>query len=408
MNWWWQSRVGEWNRTVSTRTPAGEPSERPDEGGPVSDEQWAELVRQAESGAGDAPKEPSARARMVTARLRALDEEAAASGRRPGRKRKPAEPWQPDGWRTGPAWQEMNGRARKRRRLVGALGFVLVLGALVVVMRPSLLTDHLPGGGSVDTLPLPAETAPPTAAPADEPGADRPTTAQPFRGSPAVRWADGAAGIEIPEARAAGGMSEEEVEQALRATRQFLVVANLDPATLRGETPREALDLLDPLQKGERKRLEQSLAEPGGERDPLVMFSRFDPDEVRLVGDVVKTRGRMTFEAGPAGSVEVKADYTFVYPLVRVGGDEVARTIVRRELTVALHDPEKFVATAGKLSVIRAQQNVGNTDCALDDGFLHPSFPSDGPGTSPTGPDVDPYDRREWQPDGECGTVTRT
>ncbi|TPN27759.1 hypothetical protein FKO01_23445 [Mesorhizobium sp. B2-3-3] len=407
MNWWWQSRVGEWNRTVSTRTPAGEPSERPDEGGPVSDEQWAELVRQAESGAGDAPKEPSARARMVTARLRALDEEAAASGRRPGRKRKPAEPWQPDGWRTGPAWQEMNGRARKRRRLVGALGFVLVLGALVVVMRPSLLTDHLPGGGSVDTLPLPAETAPPTAAPADEPGADRPTTAQPFRGSPAVRWADGAAGIEIPEARAAGGMSEEEVEQALRATRQFLVVANLDPATLRGETPREALDLLDPLQKGERKRLEQSLAEPGGERDPLVMFSRFDPDEVRLVGDVVKTRGRMTFEAGPAGSVEVKADYTFVYPLVRVGGDEVARTIVRRELTVALHDPEKFVATAGKLSVIRAQQNVGNTDCALDDGFLHPSFPSDGP-TSPTGPDMDPYDRREWQPDGECGTVTRT
>ncbi|MEU2465052.1 hypothetical protein ABZ580_12700 [Streptomyces sp. NPDC012486] len=392
---------------MSTRTPAGEPSERPDEGGPVSDEQWAELVRQAESGAGDAPKEPSARARMVTARLRALDEEAAASGRRPGRKRKPAEPWQPDGWRTGPAWQEMNGRARKRRRLVGALGFVLVLGALVVVMRPSLLTDHLPGGGSVDTLPLPAETAPPTAAPADEPGADRPTTAQPFRGSPAVRWADGAAGIEIPEVRAAGGMSEEEVEQALRATRQFLVVANLDPATLRGETPREALDLLDPLQKGERKRLEQSLAEPGGERDPLVMFSRFDPDEVRLVGDVVKTRGRMTFEAGPAGSVEVKADYTFVYPLVRVGGDEVARTIVRRELTVALHDPEKFVATAGKLSVIRAQQNVGNTDCALDDGFLHPSFPSDGP-TSPTGPDMDPYDRREWQPDGECGTVTRT
>src|SRR6478752_389400 len=365
MNWWWQSRVGERNRTVSTRTPAGEPSEHPDEGGPVSDEQWAELVRQAESGGADAPKEPSARARMVTARLRALDEEAAASGRRLGRKRKPAEPWQPDGWRTGPAWQERNGRSRKRRRLAGVLGFVLVLGALVVVMRPSLLTDHLPGGGSVDTLPLPAETAPPTAAPADEPGADRPTTAQPFRGSPAVRWADGAAGIEIPEARAAGGMSEDEVEQALRATRQFLVAANLDPATLRGETPREALDLLDPLQKGERKRLEQSLAEPGGERDPLVMFSRFDPDEVRLVGDVVKTRGRMTFEAGPAGSVEVKADYTFVYPLVRVGGDEVARTIVRRELTVALHDPEKFVATAGKLSVIRAQQNVGNTDCAL-------------------------------------------
>lgn len=409
VNWWWQSRVGEWNRTVSTRTPAGEPSERPDDGSVVSDEQWAELVRQAERGGADAPKEPSARARMVTARLRALDEEAAASGRRFGRKRKPAEPWQPDGWRTGPAWQEMNGRARKRRRLVGALGFAVVLGALVVAMRPSLLTDHLPGGGdAVDILPLPAETAPPTAAPADGSGTERPTTAQPFRGSPALRWADGAAGIEMPQAKAVGGMSRDEVEQALRTTRQFLVEANLDPATLRGEKPEEALDLLDPLQKGERKRLEQSLAEPGEERDPLVMFTRFDPDEIRLVGDVVKTRGRMTFEAGPTGSVEVRADYTFVYPLVRVGEDEVARTIVRRELTMALHDPEKFVATAGKLSVISAQQNVGNTACEVDDGFLHPSFPGDGPGPSPTGPDVDPYYRGEWQPDGECGTVTRT
>lgn len=346
---------------------------------------------------------------MVTARLRALDEEAAASGRRFGRKRKPAEPWQPDGWRTGPAWQEMNGRARKRRRLVGALGFAVVLGALVVAMRPSLLTDHLPGGGdAVDILPLPAETAPPTAAPADGSGTERPTTAQPFRGSPALRWADGAEGIEMPQAKAVGGMSRDEVEQALRTTRQFLVEANLDPATLRGEKPEEALDLLDPLQKGERKRLEQSLAEPGEERDPLVMFTRFDPDEIRLVGDVVKTRGRMTFEAGPTGSVEVRADYTFVYPLVRVGEDEVARTIVRRELTMALHDPEKFVATAYKLSVISAQQNVGNTACEVDDGFLHPSFPGDGPGPSPTGPDVDPYYRGEWQPDGECGTVTRT
>ncbi|MFJ3701242.1 MULTISPECIES: hypothetical protein [unclassified Streptomyces] len=394
---------------MSTRTPAGEPSERPDDGSVVSDEQWAELVRQAERGGADAPKEPSARARMVTARLRALDEEAAASGRRFGRKRKPAEPWQPDGWRTGPAWQEMNGRARKRRRLVGALGFAVVLGALVVAMRPSLLTDHLPGGGdAVDILPLPAETAPPTAAPADGSGTERPTTAQPFRGSPALRWADGAEGIEMPQAKAVGGMSRDEVEQALRTTRQFLVEANLDPATLRGEKPEEALDLLDPLQKGERKRLEQSLAEPGEERDPLVMFTRFDPDEIRLVGDVVKTRGRMTFEAGPTGSVEVRADYTFVYPLVRVGEDEVARTIVRRELTMALHDPEKFVATAGKLSVISAQQNVGNTACEVDDGFLHPSFPGDGPGPSPTGPDVDPYYRGEWQPDGECGTVTRT
>lgn len=393
---------------MSTRTPAGEPSERPDEGGAVSDEQWEAFLREAGSGGGDVPKEPSARARMVTARLRALDEEAAASGRRPGRRNKPAEAWQPDGWRTGPSGQPSS-RTRKRKRLAGVLGIVLVAAALVVTMRPSLLTDHLPGGGdSVDAAPLPAETAPPTAAPAAGADVERPTPEQPFLGSPALRWADGAAGIEIPEAEAVGGMSKGEVEQALRATRRLLVSANLDPATLRGERPAEALDLIDPLQKGERDRLERSLAEPGEELDPLMLFSRFDPDEIQLVGDVVKTRGRMSFEAGPAGSVEVHADYTFVYPLVRAGGDEVARTIVRRKLTTALHDPERFVATPGKLSVVSSQQNVGNTDCALNDGFLHPSFPSDRKDPSPTGPDVDPYDRREWQPDGSCGTVTRT
>ncbi|MFC8226973.1 hypothetical protein [Streptomyces sp. NPDC057287] len=394
---------------MSTSASQGEPSERPDGRVPVTDEQWAELVRQAGSGGADAPKEPSARARMVTARLRALDEEAArAGGRRKGRKGgSPAGAWQPDGWRTGPDTQQRHPRSARRRRVAGTLGFLVVLGILVVAMRPSLLTDRLPGGDvAVDTLPLPAETAPPTGAPA---GGDmeRPTLAEPFRGSPAVRWADGAEGIEIPEAQAAGGLGKTEVEQALRATRQLLVAANLDPATLRGERPAEALNLLDPLQKGERERLERSLAEPGEKQDPLMLFTRFDPDGARLVGDVVKTRGRMTFEAGAAGSVEVHADYTFVYALVEPDGDEVARTIVRRKLTTALHDPERFVATRGKLSVVSSEQNVGNTACEVNDGFLHPAFPSDGAGP-PRGDDVDPYDRSEWQPDGACGTVTRT
>ncbi|MFC5169717.1 hypothetical protein [Streptomyces mutomycini] len=398
---------------MSTSTPSERHPDREDGTPSVSDEQWSELLRQAESGGAGAPKEPSARARMVTARLRALDEGAAraqGAGRRWGRKPKQVEPWQPDGWRTGPAWQQTNGRMRKRRRLAGILGFVAVIGVLVVAMRPSLVTDHLPGGGDfVDTTPLAAETAPPTAAPSsDEPDPGRPTPEEPFRGSPALRWADGEAGIETPEARAVGGASKQEVEQALRATRQLLVAANLDPATLRGEKPREALELLDPLQPDVRERLERSLAEPGEKQDPLMMFSRFDPDEAWLVGDVVKTRGRMTFGAGPAGSVEVHADYTFVYPLVKPGGDEVARTIVRRRLTTALPDPERFVATRGKLSVVSSEQNFGNTACEVNDGFLHPAFPSDSPEPRTTGPDVDPYDRSEWQPDDSCGTVTRT
>ncbi|AEN11808.1 MULTISPECIES: hypothetical protein [unclassified Streptomyces] len=393
-------------------TPSEERPERSGDEVSPTDEQWEEFLRHAERGTADAPKEPSARARMVTGRLRALDEEAARTRRGRWRRRGksvPAEPWQPEGWRTGPAWQEMNGRTRKRRRVAGALGMVVVAGALVVAMRPSLLTDHLPGGGrAADTTPLPAETAPPTAPPPDGGDPLGPTREEPFRGSPALRWADGAQGIEIPEAKAVGGLDRDQVAYALRMTKQLLVEADLDPATLRGERPGKALELLDPLQEGWLEEVERGLREPTRDQDPLTLFTRFDPDEARLLGEVVKTRGRMTFEAGKAGSVEVHADYTFVYPLVKAGGDDVTRTIVRRRMTTAVFDPARWVSTRGKLSVLRTDRNVGNSACDVYDGFLHPTFPGDAPGTAPDGSAMDPYDRSEWLDDDVCGTVTRT
>lgn len=78
----------------------------------------------------------------------------------------------------------------------------------------------------------------------------------------------------------------------------------------------------------------KGLREPREDQDPLWLFSRFDPAEVRVVGEVVTTRGRMTFGKGDRdGSVEVEADYTFVCPLIKAkpGAEEVTRTIVRRE-----------------------------------------------------------------------------
>lgn len=109
-----------------------------------------------------------------------------------------------------------------------------LVGVAVVAVRPELVTDNLPDGGESDVAPLAQETARPTAAPSGDAFPDRPTLKDPFRGSPAVRWADGAAGIVPPEAKAVGGMSKEQVAHALRSTKEVLVAANLDPATLRG------------------------------------------------------------------------------------------------------------------------------------------------------------------------------
>ena len=285
----------------------------------------------------------------------------------------------------------------------------------VVAMRPSLIPGDPFGSGSPDSAaasPLPAETAAPTGPPgATDP--ETPTLDEPFAGSPALRWADGASGIVLPKAGAVGQIPGGRVEKALQLTKRLLVGANLDPKTVRGERPAAALAVLDPKQPELFDDLNRSLRTPDEDHDPLSMFSRFDPAEVGLVGDVIKTRGRMTFKKGGQGGVAVRADYTFLYPVVRADGSvEVIRTIVRRVLEVELLDPARYVATPDRLNVLHRDRDVGNTACGIHDGYLHPRFPSAAPTGDPaTGPTTDPYDRsRALGADGSqpCGTVSRT
>lgn len=359
----------------------------------IPDDVWEQFARDTERDIrSSAPKEPSARAREVTERLR----------------RQEARGELPEGWRTGPAWQQK----KSRRGLWGVLGVAVAVVVAVVAVKPSLIPGDPFGSGtssSAAASPLPEETTAPTAAPgAVDP--EIPTLDDPFAGSPAKQWADGEAGIVVPKAKAVGNQSATKVGQALELTRKLLVESNLDPATLRGEQPAEALALLDPKQDDVLDRLRTGLRKPDKDHDPLSMFSRFDPAEVRLVGDVVKLRGRMTFKAGEHASVAVHADYTFVYPVVRTDGTtEVTRTIVRRVLDVELPDPAKYRVTPGRLSVLRYDESAGNTSCDVYDGFLHPEFPSTEPTSpAPSGETRDPYDRSEdIGRVKDCGTVSR-
>ncbi len=365
-----------------------------------SDDVWEQFARDTERDIrSSAPKEPSARARMVTERLRQQDERGD----------------RPESWRVGPSLQEVNRRSGRRRRLWAAIGVPLAVVVAVVAMKPSLLPGD-PFGTSSDDAPaasrLPDETAPPTAAPSASSGT--PTLDRPFAGSPAERWADGADGIVVPRATAVGPLTEAQVATALRRTRTLLVEANLDPATLRGERPEAAIDTLDPKQPKMLDDVNAWLRSPGKDQDPLALFTRFDPKEIRLVGDVVKTRGRITFKAGERASVVIHADYSFVYPVTRADNNstEVTRTIVRRVLDLEVSDPTKYRVTPGKLSVRRYDRDLANSACDVYDGFLHPRFDAADPGgPDPSGPTVDPYDRsRDIQhaEPGACGTVSRT
>ncbi|MER7186643.1 hypothetical protein ABT404_45505 [Streptomyces hyaluromycini] len=362
----------------------------------ISDEVWEQFLQDTERDIRkSAPKEPSARAREVTERLK-------------GRK------GEPEGWRTGPAWQEMNGRAARRRRAWAVIGVPLAIAVAVVAMRPSLIPGDPFGstaGTDTATTPLPAETATPTAAPsAAAPGT--PTLARPFAGSPALRWADGAAGIVLPKATALGAIPKDRVELALQQTRKLLVDANLNPDVVAGGRPRAALSVLDPKQPDVLDNLETSLRSPSKTHDPLFLFSRFDPKDVKQAGKVVKVRGRITFAKGKFGGVAVHADYTFVYPVVRAGGStEVTRTIVRRVIDAELPDPTRYQVTPGRLTLLRYDEDAGNSACDIHDGYLHPQFPSQAPtgSAAPSGPSIDPYDRsRDIGKQEACGTVSRT
>src|SRR5215470_6471979 len=97
--------------------------------------------------------------------------------------------------------------------------------------RPEVAGPGPPAGRAVS-----AATSSPmgTVTPVDlfgEPPAD------PFTGTPADGWADGAAGIVTPKASSAGGFSAAQVAAAYAITRKLLLAAALDPKTLRGGAP---------------------------------------------------------------------------------------------------------------------------------------------------------------------------
>ncbi|MFG2792567.1 hypothetical protein [Streptomyces sp. NPDC048419] len=360
----------------------------------IPDEEWERFLREAEAGTKGAPEEPSARARMVAQRLQG------ESG--------PPEPW-----------RSPQPARRQRSRAWYAIGVLVAVALAVVALDPGRVADWFSGGdGGGGSAPLAAESTRPTQPPPTEAAARQPTVEEPFRGSPAARWGDGTAGIGLPEARATGWMSKGQVAQALAKSRDFLAASSLDPGVLRGERPKKAIALINPHQPDVQKYLATTFGTPSRKNDPLLLFSRFDKTNVRLVGDVVKTRGRITYREGERGAVEVSTDVTYVYPVVRAaaGSREVARTIVRREVVMSWDNPAKVVIEPGTFSLVSYKVDTTNGGCDTFTGYLTPKFSSErATSRQGDGAEVDPYDRSTSMDtrmresgDAGCGTATRS
>ncbi|MEU6817911.1 hypothetical protein [Streptomyces sp. NPDC046860] len=348
------------------------------DGSSRSDEEWDRFLRESVAGVPDSPKEPSARARDVAKRLRAV----------------------PGG---GVAGRASHPPARPKRRTGGyVVGLLAVLALLGVALAPQRWVNLITGG--TDSAPLSAQ---------------RPTADQPFRGSPAARWASGPAGITMPKAETVGWMDAAEVERALARSRDFVVASGLDRGVLRGERPEKAIAQINPHQKDVQELLRVAFRTPSEKNDPLLLFSRFKPSRAHLVGDVVKTRGELTYREGERGALQVTADVTFVYPVARAdaggsvdGNDEIVRTIVRRELVLSWDDPDKVVTEPGTFSIVSYKYNVTNGGCGAPTGYFVPPFGTDHQ-QAEADREIDPYERgtpvvRGESSGEECGRATRS
>ncbi|MFI6416728.1 hypothetical protein ACIBG6_04730 [Streptomyces sp. NPDC050842] len=353
----------------------------------IPDEVWEEFLRTAGDGAGDAPKEPSARAREVGDRLR-------------------TEPAEPTPWRAHTPAASARPRRKKGWYVAGLLAS---LALLAVAVDPAGIVGWS-GDDGPTREPLAQESQRPEGAPDAEP-AGRATLDDPFRGSPAARWANGTAGITVPAAKATGWMTKAEVRQALARTRDFLAASSLDATLLRGGRPDKAIALMNPHQQDVTTFVATALRTPSEENDARLLFSRFDPAQARLVGDAVKTRGRLTYREGKRGALEVTADVTFVYPAAPAGGgDEVVRTIVRRETVVSWDDPAKIITKKGTFTLLSYKTDMTNGGCGNATGYLRPEFGGGGSDTVTDGRTEDPYDRSTPIGEGHegCGTATRS
>ncbi|MFJ1753035.1 hypothetical protein [Kitasatospora sp. NPDC088134] len=406
----------------------------PGTGGPQEHDPFEGLVLDEEFVRAAGVKEPSGRARMLTARWQ---QEPPPEN----------EPWRPVTEIRRSRWRRrarpVGGAAPRRHGVRNALLVLLV--PVLVLVGLAFTEKHSTGVPESAALPtLGAATAVPSSAPPKVAPATA-TPEHPWAGSPADSWPAGPDGLALPAATAVGVFDQDRVAKDLALAKAFLVAANMDPQVMAGGYPQTAVDLTD---RGTSDILTKELSHPTEEHDPASWASRFDPAFAVPVTDEVKVQGLITFEGDGEQGMLVHADVTFVYALrpgpqvgkatpsapapeqqptgggsiakpvglVRAdpGAVDVQREIVRRKVDFRFADPARYQVKKDRLWLKQWSSSRNNTVCGFNGGYLRPSFliergvAGNGPSGGPT---VDPYDWSrplDESGDHKCGTASRS
>jgi hypothetical protein len=342
----------------------------PPGGGDINDrlaEIAAELAREAKF------KEPSAAERARLAK--AAKKRSQRAGNRPA----------------GTA-ASRGGRSRTTFLVVTVVVLAVLIGASFGVSRLHLGSHgaakpgNTPVAGKSTVAPLPTVSPPAF------------TLSDPFAGSPAEGYADGAAGIVMPSAHAVGSYSAGQVQAAYVTVKKLLIAGHLNSEVLAGGNAKAFARLLIPT---ERSWFDNHLSARGLDKHDDIKSSRawltsFYPGTTALVGTVIKVYGSMKAAARRLKQtpvLQIKANYLFVYPIQQANGPASSRMriVAHTLLTVAFatwNDP------GGSLEpfVVSVQGGPAGIMCGLNDGFVHPAFPGGPQGPEkPSGKAIDPY-----------------
>jgi hypothetical protein len=240
-------------------------------------------------------------------------------------------------------------------------------------------------------------------------------TADPFLGTRADGWADGAAGIVAPAARPAGRFTAAQVAAAYATTRKLLIAAGLDRQTLLGGPPASFARLLTSAQ---RATFLTSLPKHGVTKDGSALSTRtwvvsFAPGTTALVGTVIKVHGTMSAHAVTESGkpiLTVRVSYVFVYAVEPPNDPADWTRVAVREYGsvdfVPSSPPGRGPGAPGALEPrYRVVSEAAGPRCGAGDGYIYPDYPGESsPRAESAGLVISPYStpRGAW-PDVVCG-----
>ncbi|HEX6451991.1 MAG TPA: hypothetical protein VF060_21330 [Trebonia sp.] len=284
---------------------------------------------------------------------------------------------------------------RGLRRTAWALSVVVVAGGCVFAYTRTGHSASGPGGVN-DSRTVTNGALPPGTKPAS-PLTDSGPPADPFAGSPADKWAAGAAGIVVPAARPIGQYPASKVEYAYQTTKKLLVAAALDNQALNGGAPTAFANLLT---QDQRTQFVSQLDKIGVDKHGDALSTRswivqFAPGTSKLIGSAIKVHGTMSAIAAKDSSgypiLRVKIDYLVVYAIEPPKEPADWMRIVGQFYGTADFGSWRDADTPFE-PWWDAAPGMAGALCGTRDGFAHPAYPNGTPGSvAPSGVPVNPY-----------------